>query len=168
METSGDEPNVTTTYEEFPDVGITIKTVVQKTGGRTVTDRDIDIDIDIDCDDFGDDIVDNFDYVAASKAITDHPACKKLAEVIPDPTLHRDISAGLDTMWKIIRERAIVARKEADEAELDAAMAKQEARMMELCPDGDYRGYSAFLEQNDMTYVFIEPGFYVSMRTPPS
>ena len=45
---------------------------------------------------------------------------------------------------------------------------EQEAYMMELCPDGNYDEYTAFLEHDGNVYFLVEPGLYVKMRIPPS
>jgi hypothetical protein len=148
----------TTVYKEIHGVNMTIKAAVKKTGGRT--DRDIVIDVDLNRDDFGDDL----DCAAASRAIIENPAYKELVETMRFPSLFKEFEEKLDTVWQAVKEK----EREDDAAELDAAMTAQELQMMELCPDGNYDEYTAFLEQGDMVYFFIEPGFYIRMCIPPS
>lgn len=161
---------VTTTYEEFPELCMKVTTTTKKTGGRTDVNRDIDVDLEIDVI-HDDSDVDFLDYTGVSEAMLDLPVFKKIVELDPNPNVRNDILTGLDAMWDRVREKRLEAIREDREiaaAELEAEMEKQAVQMKELCPDGDYSEYTAYLEQGDWVYIFVEPHLYVKVHIPPS
>lgn len=161
---------VTTTYEEFPDLCMRVKTTTKKTGGRTDVNRDIDVDLEIDVI-HDDSDVDFLDYTGVSEAMLDLPVFKKIVELDPNPNVRNDILSGLDAMWDRVREQRLEAIREEREnaaVELEAEMEKQAVQMRELCPDGNYSEYTAYLEQGDWVYIFVEPHLYVKVHIPPS
>jgi hypothetical protein len=143
------------TFEDYSDVGLTVKTTFRK----HETKRDITIDVNLCRDDYGDIL----DVEAVSRDFRNQPAYKKLVEVIPDKRLYAGFEHNIENIFASLRDFEIARNKEAEE-NLLAAMARQEAYMMELCPDGNFDEYAAFIDQGDYVYFLVDPGHYVKVR----
>jgi hypothetical protein len=144
-----------TTFEDYSDVGLTIETTL--TGGRT--DRKINIDVDLCRDDYGDIL----DVAAVSRDFRNAPAYKKLVEVVPDARLSDGIDYSIEKAFETVRELELQRMKE-DAEELEAAMDRHHEQMMELCPDGDFSEYTAYIEKGDYVYILLKPMMYLRKR----
>ena len=143
------------TFEDYSNVGLTVKTTYRP----KETKRDITIDVDLCPDDYGEFL----DVAAVSRDFRNAPAYKKLTEVIPDGRLYAGFSQNIEKIFEAVRDVEIQRMIEAEE-NLLATMAKQEAYMMELCPDGNFDEYAAFIDQGDYVYFLVDPGHYVKVR----
>lgn len=143
------------TFEDYSDVGLTVKTTYRP----KETKRDITIDVNLCRDDYGEIL----DVAAVSRDFRNQPAYKKLTEVIPDGRLYAGFSQNIEKIFEAVRDVEIQRMKE-DAEELEAAMDRQHEYMMELCPDGDFSEYTAYIEKGDYVYFLLKPMVYFRKR----